>query len=291
MEKREEKIKEEAAFAPSWRFFFWQAVVFVLILGLGVAAASRISVQEPIPLWHVLLIFFLTTLFVIFVTRYAKSGPGPSRGSGVKRIFFKIMFILAVFAGTSQVLTSLLPDTIALILTASLIFCWLRKQSVWVHNLSMILGIAGIAVFLGLSLRPETALAFLIILSVYDFIAVYKTKHMVRMAEEMISVGAVLALIIPRDITSFGASLKEIKPGGKFVILGGGDMALPLMLCFSLFPESATASFIVAEFVLLGIFASSYLFVSQKTRRPIPALPPIALFSAVGFLVSRLFTM
>ena len=33
---------------------------------------------------------------------------------------------------------------------------------------------------------------------------------------------------------------------------------------------------------------SLLLFITQKTRKPIPALPPIALFSIIGFFITRL---
>ena len=254
-------------------------------------AASRIAVPDPISIWQVLLIFFLSTTFILLITRFGKSKAGGGRGMGLKGFLFKAVFILAVFAGASQILSSLMPDMIALILTIILILFWLKKQIILIHNLAMVLGLAGIAAFLGLSLAPETVIALLVILSVYDFIAVYKTKHMVRMAEEMISARAILALIIPRQFADLKINLKEIRPGGKFLILGGGDVAFPLLLCVSLAPQGITGSLIVAAFALFGIFTSFYLFISQKVRQPIPALPPIALFSIIGFLLTRLFSI
>lgn len=291
MEKPEEKMKEESFFKKNRKFFFWEALMFALILGLGIVAALRISPPDPVPLWRVLLAFFLSTAFILLITRLGKSKTGTGRGAGAKAVFFKLIFILAVFAGASQVLSALMPDMIALILTAILIFCWLKKRIVLIHNLAIILGLSGITAFLGLSLGPETVIALLIILSLYDFVAVYKTKHMVKMAQEMMSARAILALIVPRELADLKTDLKEIRPGGNLLIIGGGDMAFPLLLCISLLPQGITGPLIVAAFALLGIFTSFYLFISQRVRRPIPALPPIALFSIIGFLVYRLFVI
>ena len=291
MEKQEEKIKEPFVFKAPWKLFFWEALFFVLIFVLGIAVVYKIPAPEPISLRRILLSFLLATLFLFFITRAGKGKTAPERGIKLKWFVLKAIFVLAVFAGASATFSSWLPDTIALILTAILIFCWFKKSSVLIHNLAMILAIAGIAVFLGLSLRPETVAVLLMILSVYDFLAVYKTKHMIRIAEEMMSVGAVLALIIPQEIAGFKANLKEVKPGGKFMILGGGDVAFPLLLCFSLSGRGIIHSLIIASFALLGLFVSFRLFVGQQPRRPIPALPAVALFSLIGFLLLRFFTM
>ena len=40
-------------------------------------------------------------------------------------------------------------------------------------------------------------------------------------------------------------------------------------------------------FSLIGLFLSFYIFASQKVRQPIPALPPIALFSIIGYIITR----
>lgn len=108
------------------------------------------------------------------------------------------------------------------------------------------------------------------------------------MAKEMIEAGVILALIVPQKISDFKADLKEVRPGGRFLILGGGDMVFPLILTVSLIPEGILNSSLVAFFALLGLFLSFWIFTSQKVRQPIPALPPIALFSIIGFLVTRL---
>ena len=53
-----------------------------------------------------------------------------------------------------------------------------------------------------------------------------------------------------------------------------------------LIPEGILNSLIVAMFSLIGLLVSFLIFISQKMRKPIPALPPIALFSIIGFLVT-----
>lgn len=285
-----ENQKEMKSTLPTqpWRIFFWEAFLFGFTLGLGIVTALKINEilkiekieLSPISLRQFLLYFILATVFILAVSFFGKK---TEKGKG---IIFKGIFILAVFWGGLLLFSLWLPNIFALILILFLIFSWFRKPSILIHDLVVILGIAGIGAVLGLRLTPWIVVSLLIILSVYDFIAVYKTKHMVKMAKEMMRTGTILALICPQKISDFKADLKEVRPGGKFLILGGGDVAFPLLLCASLVPEGVINSLIVAIFALFGLLASFWFFVSQRVRQPIPALPPIALFSIIGFLIT-----
>jgi len=294
MEANQENQKsvKEITFNP-WRIFIFEAFLFSLTLILGIAASFRISeivtTLPQISLWQFLINFLIAATFILFITYLLKL----KRGKG---IIFKALFVFINFLGGTITLSGLgIIDPLALILMAILIFSWLKISSVFIHDLTMILGIAGIGASLGLSLQPQIVIILLIVFSIYDFIAVYKTKHMIKMAKEMIEAGAILGLICPQKISDFKFSLKEVKPGGKFLILGGGDIAFPLLLTVSLIPEGILNSLIVALFALIGLSLSFLFFVSQSPtspgggRRAIPALPPIALFSIIGFLITRFF--
>jgi presenilin-like A22 family membrane protease len=139
---------------------------------------------------------------------------------------------------------------------------------------------------MGLEFKPPEVVLLLLIFSVYDFIAVYKTKHMVKMAKEMIKSHAILGFIIPSNFKDFKESLKKVEPGGDFLILGGGDIMFPLLLCASLAGKGIIDVLIVAVFALIGLLASFLIFSRQSNHQPIPALPPIALFSILGYFLS-----
>ena len=274
-------------FPQPWKVFAFEAFLFSLTLALGIIASLKLNrileVQEvslpAISFWHFLLYFILATSFILLISFFGKFKKG-------KGILFKGIFILVVFWGGAFLLSLWISAIFALFLMGILIFWWLKKPTILVHNLCIIFGIAGIGSILGLRLEPLIVVALLIILSIYDFIAVNITKHMIKMAKEMIEMGAILALVVPPKISDFKENLKEVKPGGKFLILGGGDIAFPLLLCASLVPEGILNSLTVALFALFGLFFSFWLFTSQKIRKPIPALPPIALFSIIGFLIT-----
>lgn len=287
-DEKQKKLKT-ISFIQPWRIFAIEAFLFFITSILGIITAFKLSkflkIQEitlpTISLWDFISFFLLITLFILFFTFFKKF----KKGRGV---IYKGLFVLAVFWGGAILLSLWLSDIPAMVVMGLLIFFWFKKPRVYIHNLVIILGLAGAGSILGLELNPKIVIVLLVIFSIYDFIAVYKTKHMIKMAKEMIERGAILGLIIPLKISDFKEDLKEVKLGGKFLILGGGDVVFPLLLAVSLVSEGILNSLIITLFALIGLSVSFWLFISQKTRQPIPALPPIALFSIIGYLITRL---
>ena len=126
-------------------------------------------------------------------------------------------------------------------------------------------------------------------MSVYDYIAVYKTKHMVKMAKTMIAGRAIFAMIYPEHWHGFRSHLNKTHPGEGFMMLGTGDFVFPIIMATSAYTVSATAAWTVLAVSLLGLLLMHLIFSLQKVRRPMPALPPLAAFSIIGFLVSTFF--
>ncbi len=282
--------KKVSFFGKTYRILLNEVFLFSLTLLLGIFTAARIhdilSIQKikipEISFWKFIFNFLLATLLIFLIVHFVKI-------KKKRKILFKLFFIFSVFMGGILTLSAWMSDISSLMLMLALIIWWCKYPSVLIQDICIVLGIAGVGSVLGLTLNPNTVIIFLIIFSIYDLIAVYKTKHMIEMAKEMIESRAVLGLIIPSDITGFRGELKEIKPGGRFLVLGGGDIAFPLFLCCSMVPYGILKSLVVACFSLFGLSISFLFFLSQKERKPIPALPPIALFSIIGFLITKIF--
>lgn len=269
-----------------------EVLLFLFTLSLGLAAGLRandlaekaIILLPQFSFWDFVLQFSLAVLFILFVLFVIKQ-------RRKKRIVYKSLFILAVWWGGVIILNLWLRPLWALTLMSLLVFWWHKRPLVLNHNICLILGLAGAGAVLGLSLEPLTVILLLVLFSIYDVIAVYKTKHMIKMAREMLEHQAILAFIVPQKISGLGEQLEKVKIDSqnierRFLILGGGDVVFPMILCVSLIPQGIAEALIVAVFSLIGLLASFWLFTRQKIRRPIPALPPIALFSIIGFLIT-----
>ncbi len=277
-------------FKSIWKIFAIEGFLFSSTLLLGIFTALRINnvleiekIKAPeFSLMRFIIYFILATLLIFVFVRYFKF-------KKQKGVIFKTLFIASVFWGGSLLLSIWIGDLFSLITMLILIVWWLKKPSVLIQDICMIMAMAGVGSVLGLTFTPQTIAVLLVVFSIYDVIAVYKTKHMVEMAKEMIESRAILGFIIPSSLKDFKRSLAEVKPGGKFMILGGGDVVFPLLFCSSLVSSGIVNSLIVALFSLIGLLASFLFFVFQKEKKPIPALPPIALFSLIGYLITKLF--
>lgn len=267
------------------KMFLQELVVFSLIGITSIFSAVKIyssgfisGAQAPaIFWWQFLLAFGIGTAIVLGLTRIMHGG-----------LFLRLFFLLALFSGIIITTSVFIPDRWALIFSLFLIFLYIIWPYVWLHDLVLVLTLPGIAALLGASLNPWTAIFILIIMSFYDYVAVYKTKHMVRMAKAMISGRAIFAMIFPEHWQGFKSRLNEARPGEGFMMLGTGDFVFPLIMVVSAYAVSPVAAWLVFSFALLGLLLMHLIFVSQKVRRPMPALPPLAAFAILGFLMATL---
>lgn len=268
--------------------FFIEAFLFLIILFLGLSTLKKIQpllVEIELPQFskgpfsQFVIYFSLATIFLLLTIYFLKS-------KKKKRILFKFVFLLAVFFGSLSLFLFWLPPIFALLLILIIISWWIKRPSVLNHDILMIFGISGVSTILSLSFSPEIFVYLLIIFSVYDILAVYKTKHMVKIAKEMMEHQAILGFIVPKKFRGLKERLEKVTPGGEFLILGGGDLAFPIIFCLTLFPKGIWASIIVAIFSLIGFFANNLILFSQKERKPMPALPLISFFSIIGYLIT-----
>jgi len=267
--------------------FLKEAVLFGATLMIGVYSAYK-NITSFIPVmtpeikfdWGDAVFFAVLALFFIFFSRYQRA----------VRFSFKLFLVLIVFSGTSMVASSVLGPLWDIWATFLVVAVFLLIKNVLVHNIGMILGIAGIGSLLGLAISPGTAVIIMIVLSLYDIIAVYATKHMIKMAKAMMESGAIFGFIIPSQMSGFFSHKQEARVGvgGQFMILGSGDIGLPVVLASSVARYSLNAAIIVAVFSLAGLFFTHLIFVNQRERKPMAALPPIATMSIVGYLVANL---
>jgi len=254
---------------------------FITIFSVAKIYALNISSQaqpQAVPWWQFLLAFGVGTAIVLGLIRISHGG-----------FFLRIFFLFALLSGTLITLTVFISYNTAFILSLILIFLYIIRPRVWLHDLVLVLTLPGIAAFLGVSLNPWTVVIILIFMAIYDYVAVYKTKHMVKMAKAMIQGRAIFAMIFPQHWQGFGLHLNEAQPGEGFMMLGTGDFVFPLILAASAYTMSAIAAWLVFGFTLLGLLLMHLVFVSQKIRRPMPALPPLAAFAILGFILAIIF--
>jgi presenilin-like A22 family membrane protease len=169
---------------------------------------------------------------------------------------------------------------------------WFLMPLVWLHNLVLILAVSSLGAVFGRFITPWTAMAIILALALYDFLAV-RFRYMVWMADRLSQINALPALIIPKDYSEWNFNLKkrekvvEVNPAAReYSILGGGDIAFPCLLTASVyFAQGLKPAAIIAVFGLLGLVSVYAIQATILKGKPMPALPPIAAFTLVGLLI------
>ncbi len=176
---------------------------------------------------------------------------------------------------------ALLPyvGLLAIVISFAITFLLVKKPNWIVINISAFLLSVGIATMFGISLAPVPVIVLLAILAIYDAISVYKTKHMISLAESVSKINAPMLFVIPR--------------GNEKMMLGVGDVVLPTILAVSAqkFLEAPLIAFIKipALFTVLGGLIGLLLLIYfvEKKKGAHAGLPFINSGAILGFLASQ----
>ena len=208
------------------------------------------------------------------------------------KVFLRILFALLFSWGALVATVFYVPLPAAVTIAVVFGAFWFLIPLIWLHNLALILAVSSLGAVFGRFITPWTAMAIILALAVYDFLAV-RFRFMVWMADRLSQINALPALIIPKNYSEWNFNLKkrekivEVNPAAReYSILGGGDIAFPCLLTASVyFARGLVPAVIIAVFGLLGlvsVYAIQAIFLKGK---PMPALPPIAAFTLVGLLI------
>jgi presenilin-like A22 family membrane protease len=158
------------------------ALIFISVQVIGVFTAMQymnfINAGEIQPVFQnpndvsnsFILIFYILIMtgVLLLIIKYKKS-------------LIRVLEAIAIFFASALVFDMLFPqflglgELLALGLTALKIF----KPSYLTQNLALVFSVAGAGAVLGVSLGVTASIVLMLLLSVYDFISVFITKHMV----------------------------------------------------------------------------------------------------------------
>jgi len=206
----------------------------------------------------------------------------------ILRLLFALLFSWGAFIAT----VFYVPLPVAVAIAVVFGTFWFLIPLVWLHNLVLILAVSSIGAVFGRFITPWTAMAIILALAIYDFLAV-RFKFMLWMADRLSQINALPALIIPKNYSEWNFNLKkrekiiEVNPSAReYSILGGGDIAFPCLLTASVyFARGLAPAVIIAVFGLLGLVSVYAIQARFLKGKPMPALPPIAAFTLVGLLI------
>jgi presenilin-like A22 family membrane protease len=208
------------------------------------------------------------------------------------KVLLRLLFALLFSWGALIATVFYLPLPVAVAIAVGFGTFWFLMPLVWLHNLVLILAVSSLGAVFGRFITPWTAMAIILALAVYDFLAV-RFRYMLWMADRLSQINALPALIIPKNYSEWNFNLKkrekiiEVNPAAReYSILGGGDIAFPCLLTASVyFAQGLKPAVTIAIFGLLGLVSVYAIQAKFLKEKPMPALPPIAAFTLLGLLI------
>ena len=282
-------------------FFFTAQVVGLLVVNHYIDHVKTIELQKvsykPLPynlerpevenesasFIYITIAILIGTLFILLLIRYRK------------HFIWRFWFFGTVWLTLAVAFSAFINSTAAALLALVISLLKSYSPNVITQNLSEIFIYGGLAAIFVPIINLFAAFMLLIVISIYDFIAVYKTKHMVKLAEFQSSSNIFAGLLIPyeKGKISIIKSKKTSKPGsGKSVaVLGGGDIGFTLIFAGVvmkglMLTETVLAGFLKTLIIPVVVaFALLILLVKGKQNRFYPAMPVLSLGCFVGYFV------
>lgn len=202
--------------------------------------------------------------------------------------------MLAVASSIYYVLLAFMSPLLALIPTLAVLLL-LRYYPEWyIVDAFGILVCAGISAIFGVSMTTLPALLLLLVLALYDAISVYKTRHMVSLAEGVIKIKAPLLFIVPKSrdysFRKDTLTLNSHAAGNRGAyFLGLGDAIIPTILVISanwfLSAPAILGVNLPAFGAMMGTYAGFLALMKTTRDKPQAGLPFLNSGAILGFLL------
>ena len=218
--------------------------------------------------------------------------------------FFVVALALAITLNAFIKNYTISASIIALLIATPLAYFKIWRPNTIIHNSTELLIYPGIAAVFVPILTTRTIILLLIVISIYDAWAVWKSGVMQKMAKFQMSELKIFGgFLLPHASKSVKMQIEKVKEKYKnkkmpksvknkkytvsLAILGGGDVIFPIITA-GIYLRAH--DLIAALFVVGGSFIGlAYLFMNTKKGKAYPAMPYITAGIFLGLIIWRIF--
>lgn len=308
--KRKADIMEMmAGFNREKRPLFSIALVFIIVPILAILIAPTFE-EENVkafgdneesyvnPIIYLVLIICFTFLILMIVKYFRKEL--------IQYIILGAFFITMIYAFYPLLTYVVSPDMsvlIGAILSAFLTIMLVKHPEWYIVDATGIAVAVGVTAIIGISFAPGPILLLMVILAIYDAISVYKTKHMIDLADSVMEFNLPVLLVVPKKLPySFmkKKGLKEQLASGEereALFIGLGDIIFPSAFAVSLSVYLADKlsytevlgidgiAFVVAGVIIGTLFGYTALMGFVLKGNPQAGLPLLNGGAILGYLI------
>ena len=218
--------------------------VLALTMAVPMEAQGMQAFEDTSSVWNAvgyIVLILVFTAFILFIIKTSKKYVlhAVILFAVVATMYY--VFIAFIDIGPNIVLY---PDMIinvpSLILTIALAALLYKFPEWYVIDVTGVLVGAGASAIFGISLEVLPTIVLLILLTVYDIISVYKTKHMITLAEGVMELHVPILFVVPKrkdysfvkqDFSGKSDDGEKEERGAFF--MGLGDAVMPTILVVS----------------------------------------------------------
>lgn len=264
-----------------------------LILSRPIEAAGEFAFEnpsDPLNLVYFFLTFLVFTVLIILISKFWKKRAVQAIVLVATGLLFLYVFYPLLIMVVPVEWSLGLSITLAVILLVMLV-----KYPEWYTiDISGILTGVGAIAILGISLSIFLVIVLFIGMSIYDAISVYKTKHMIDLADTLVDLRLPIMFVIPkrreyslvRERKSLKEKLREGEERDAF-FMGVGDIVIPGILTVSTFQNISSNGLLIALSVLFGtLLGFIFLMAFVIKGKPQAGLPYLCTGAILGYLVS-----
>lgn len=219
-----------------------------------------------------------------------------------KPIIWKIMFFISVFSTLTISFSAFINQFLAGIIALTITILKIYKPNVIIQNFSEIFIYGGLAAVLVNIFNIFGVVMLLIIVSIYDYISVYKTKHMIDLAKFQSQSKIFAGLFIPyqRGKISLKGKLQKSEtnkrqlkaaPKQSVAVLGGGDIGFTLIFAGVVMKDLILQNTVIFGFLKTLIvpvcvsIALLVLLLKGQQNKFYPAMPILSFGCFIGYLI------
>jgi len=252
-------------------------------------AVAFVEATNPLNLVEFFVILVIFTAAILLIAKYWKKDviQWIILGATVILCFYVFFLLLDI------PLPEIWALSLSLVAAAVLLGLLVKFPEWYIVDATGVITSVGAIAMLGISLSVLLVIILLICMAVYDAISVYKTKHMIDLADTLIDLKLPILFVIPKtrryslldDTKSLKQKLSEEEKREAF-FLGTGDVVIPGILAAAAYhsvPNGLGIALSVIAGTLVGFAILMTFVLKGKPQAGLPFLCPGAI---IGYFIS-----
>jgi len=243
---------------------------------------ERPDVDQSTSFWYIISAILLGTVLLLLIIKFRKVR------------LWRLWYFLSIVITLTVAFNAFMDEVIAFILGIVIGFMKIYKPITWLHNASELFIYGGLAAIFVPMMNVFSAFMLLILISIYDMYAVWKSKHMIKLAEFTTESKVFAGLSVPYErstgkIKSTPSASLTKKSKIKNAVLGGGDIGFPLLFAgavLKVLMESHTLTLGFLKGLIIPAFttvALYILFLKGEKNKFYPAMPFLSAGCFLGY--------